>query len=134
MFFFNLILIISHFWKEKGPEDEYNQLKEKYDSLEAELNEAKQELDKIKQEILYSYAERENIRRQANVEIKKIKEEANKKFGMEMKEVIEELDKVIQEIPEDKLEEDKDLSVAYEGLVSTKKIFEKIVQDHYKEE
>lgn len=83
---------------------------------------------------MFSYAERENIRRQANVEIKRIKDEGNKKFGMEMKEVIEELENVIKQIPEDKLDEDKDLAIAYEGLVSTKKIFEKVVSDHYKEE
>ncbi|KAN0014711.1 hypothetical protein ACTFIV_003660 [Dictyostelium citrinum] len=96
-------------------------------SLEETIEKLKEELEETKKQLLYTAADRENVRRFAKEDNEKAKKFGIQSFTKELLEVVDQLEMATNLFPKEKLDANKELKDLHEGVKMTEQLFLKIM-------
>ncbi|EGC28856.1 hypothetical protein DICPUDRAFT_90764 [Dictyostelium purpureum] len=113
--------------KEATPEAEKKPEEEKKESSEDIIKKLQEELEETKKQLLYTAADRENVRRFGKEEMEKAKKFGIQSFTKELLEVVDQLEMATSQFPEEKLAANKELKDLHEGVKMTENLFLKIM-------
>jgi len=106
--------------KEESKE-ETNKAETPIDPKETKIQELEAEVADLKNKLLYSNAERENIRRIAREDVAKEKDYGISSFAKQMLDVADNLARCLTSIPKDDLVDNKGLKILFEGVELTER-------------
>jgi len=116
--------------KSAEKEDVEESPKEELSKEEKKIQALQKEVDELKSKLVYSYAERENIRRISNIDVEKARDFGIQNFAKSLLDSADNFTRCLNSAPKDELEKNPAFKAFYEGVEMTEKILMKAFKNN----